>query len=268
MNKILIPIDLSPVSVAAVKYAQKLKVFSNAELVFLHVTTEKNTNAAEKQVISFLDQLLNGEKYDLKVSGGDYRIEIGKVADLLKCDLIIMATHGNLGAQRVIGSYALKVISGTNVPTIVIQEGTEFKPIKNIAVTIDVEKESVQVIRNTIQIAKIFNAEVHLIGGQHDDERFISKVKTNMAVCIRQLQEAGIKAHHVFLQRKQFDDELIKFCSENDIDLLAASYYQQKLFAFSDRFVQKLLTNKLNLPIITLEAVSTTKSGQYSFLSI
>jgi len=268
MEKIIVALDLTAVSVSAVKYALKFKETTQCEIIYVHVTDDEDEKKVRSEVERFLIPHTPFNQNDIYIVKGNYRTEISRVAELMRCDLVIMATHGEKGAQRLLGSHALKVIADSSVPFVVIQEGTNFKPIQNIALTIDLEQESVQIIKHAKKLAMVFGAKVHLVGGQHNDSRLVNKVKTNIAVCLRQLKEEGVEACHVLLDRKNFDSNLIQYCQESSIDLLAASYYQQKLFAFSDRFVQNLLVNNLNLPIITIEANSTTKSGQYSFLSI
>jgi len=48
--------------------------------------------------------------------------------------------------------------------------------------------------------------------------------------------------------------------------MLSATYYMQTFYAFSDKFVQNLITNEMSIPLITIDSTSTTINSQYSFI--
>jgi nucleotide-binding universal stress UspA family protein len=82
-----------------------------------------------------------------------------------------MGTHGQHGWQHITGSHALKVITHSTIPFIVVQE----KNIKetgydDIVVPLDLSKETKQKLAYVANIATYFNSRVHLITPDESDE--------------------------------------------------------------------------------------------------
>lgn len=153
------------------------------------------------------------------------------------------------------------------MPLIIVQEETVYKDIKKIVLTIDLEKESIQIIKNAAALAKYYGAEIILVGGQHDDPIFKNKVSLNMRVCREFLTNENIKHDIQLLERKQFDTNLIAFCEKEHVDMLATSFYQNTFYAFSDKFVQHLIMNKLHIPMMTIDSTATGVYSQFTFIT-
>jgi len=80
-----------------------------------------------------------------------------------------MGTRGANGMQKLFGSNALKIVSNSAAPFIVTQSKTSIENINKIAMTIDLARESIQVVKYATSIAKDFNSEIVLIAGDHTD---------------------------------------------------------------------------------------------------
>lgn len=262
---IIIPVDFTKAAEKAAEFAIQLNAEFHARLTFLHIIESEDSRVAATALLSeFVNKLsLGSYESEQLIVKGKFLEDIGKIADASNADLVVMGTHGERGMQKVFGSYALKVVESSKRPLFIVQEESQFHDIKTIVQTIDLEKESVQIVRYAAAIAKRFNAKVHLVGGKHDDSDFKAKVNTNMLFCIDQLKEKGVEFEFHFLERKNFDQNLISFCKENNVDLLAATHYQSTFYAFSDKFVQHLIMNELFIPILTAERSNTSNSGQF-----
>lgn len=262
---IIIPVDFTKAAEKAAEFAIQLNAKFHARLTFLHIIESEDSRVAATALLSeFVNKLsLGSYESEQLIVKGKFLEDIGKIADASNADLVVMGTHGERGMQKVFGSYALKVVESSKRPLFIVQEESQFHDIKTIVQTIDLEKESVQIVRYAAALAKRFNAKVHLVGGKHDDSDFKAKVNTNMLFCIDQLKEKGVEFEFHFLERKNFDQNLISFCKENNVDLLAATHYQSTFYAFSDKFVQHLIMNELFIPILTAERSNTSNSGQF-----
>ena len=262
---IIIPVDFTKASKKAAEFAIGLNKNYNAKLTFLHIIEhDDNRVAASVQLKSFISEIdLDGNESESLIIKGKFLDDIGKIAGAADADLVVMGTNGERGMQKVFGSYALKVVESSKKPLFIVQEESEFSELNKIVQTIDLEKESVQIVQHVISLAKRFNSKVILVGGQHDDSQFKVRVNTNMLFCIEQLKQHHIDYEFHFLERKNFDQKLISFCKENQVDLLAATHYQNNFYALSDKFVQHLIMNDLKIPILTVESTQTTSSGQF-----
>jgi nucleotide-binding universal stress UspA family protein len=262
---IIIPVDFTKAAEKAAQFAIGLNSELHAKLTFLHIIDDENDRlTATASLSSFVSKLtLENMETEQVIMKGKFLEDIGKIADASNADLVVMGTHGERGMQKVFGSFALKVVESSKRPLFIVQEESEYRNIKTIIQTIDLEKESVQIVRYAAALAERFKAKVLLVGGKHDDSDFKAKVNTNMLFCIEQLKEKGVDFEFHFLERKNFDDNLIAFCKEKNADLLAATHYQSTFYAFSDKFVQHLIMNELHIPILTVESAQTTKTGQF-----
>ena len=137
-RSILVPVDFSPCSKAALQYATRIAERLDATIEVLHVweppiplglgpgeallqvTTDEGLSIfelARDHAQKELDQLIAEipSRSSVKLSG---RLEVGHIGDTIveiastnQCDLIVMGTHGRQGLSRVLlGSIAEKVV--------------------------------------------------------------------------------------------------------------------------------------------------------------
>jgi nucleotide-binding universal stress UspA family protein len=266
----LIPIDFSETTLNALKFASQLSKSDQDTFTLLHVIKQEDERiAAKHQLDSIIEKSSIPEgTITGKIIVGKFLNDIGKIAESINASLIVMGTHGSTGLQKVFGSNAMKVVSHSKTPLLIVQEHSVFHAIKKIILTIDLEKESIQVVKYAAKIGELFNAEICLVGGLHTDEMLKRKVDTNILLCKKHLNERGIKYSVELLETKNFEKNLIEFCSSFGADMLAATYYQNTFQIFSEKFVQTLSTNELNIPLLTIDNESISSGSQYSFLSI
>lgn len=266
---ILIPVDFTKAAASAINYALGMATQIHPEITLLHIIEhEREQIAAEQQLESFSADFNFGNlEIHKRVIIGDVLNDMGKIAEGMNASVILMGTHGERGFQKVFGSYALRVVEHSKIPLIIVQEETTFKSIEKIVMTIDLEKESIQIVKTAAALAKYYNAEIILVGGRHDDSILKNKVSLNMRVCREFLTNENIKHEIELLERKNFDTNLIEYCDRESVDMLAASFYQNTFYAFSDKFVQHLIMNELHIPLMTIDSSATGVYSQMSFLT-
>ncbi len=120
-KKILFPTDYSDTSNAALRYAVSLAQQSDALLLVIHVEPSSppvgtvpppdTTSEEEASLVALLTTVTSAEKkpvsHEFRVLHGDPAIEIVRVAEEEKVELIVMATSGRSGLRRfLLGSVA------------------------------------------------------------------------------------------------------------------------------------------------------------------
>ena len=271
-RKLLIPIDFTPATENALLYAKQVADRIENELVLLHIT-ESDKKAEMAAAEDKLKALINKHAADFeggitfKVASGKVLRDIGKIADELEAAFVIMGAHNTSKLEKVFGSNAIHVIARSKTPYIVVQEKTNYRPITKIAMTIDLEKESIQVVKTAVKICQYFKAELILIGGKHTDPNFKQKVMTNMRVAIGHLKEHGVKSSVELLDRKSFLKDLMKYCKDEQVAMLAATYYPDTFQVFSQKFVQSLISNELGIPVLTVDAEAVGSASSISFIA-
>ena len=142
LKKILVPIDFSPPSKNAFKYAVRFAEEFGGELTLLYVLepasmtgylaipeatafVEGDIVAAGKHLRSLIASVRNGKikRPHWKVRAGLPSHEIVEVAKELEVDLIVIATHGYTGWKHFcIGSTAERVVRAAPCPVLVVRE--------------------------------------------------------------------------------------------------------------------------------------------------
>lgn len=142
LKKILVPIDFSPPSKNAFKYAVRFAEEFSGELTLLHVLepqsitglmaipeatafVEGDIVAAGKSLRSLIAPLRKGriQRPHWKVRAGLPSHEIVEAAKEMDVDLIVMATHGYTGWKHFcIGSTAERVVRAAPCPVLVVRE--------------------------------------------------------------------------------------------------------------------------------------------------
>ena len=147
-RRILWPTDFSPLARTALPYAMDLASDTGAELVLLHVLTppiayagpeipgalwgelQQKNRAAAREELRRLAAQVKGPKariHTLLAEGVPFD-QILRVAKRLRCDLIVIATHGRTGlAHVVMGSVAENVVRRATCPVLTVRPPT-IKP--------------------------------------------------------------------------------------------------------------------------------------------
>lgn len=268
MKKLLVPIDFEDTTLNALNYGISIADKFDYEIHLLHLI---ESESERKSAQSKIDEVIS--KYDREgksqlvphIVKGKIATDIGKTAETLEASFIIMGTHKNKRLEKIFGSKAIKVVAESKIPFITLQENSSINSIDKIAMTIDLEKESIQIVKIAKELAQVFGSEIILIGGDHTDNDLKAKVAVNVKTTRRQLADSGISSSVVLLERKDFLNNFIDYCSKNDVDLIAATYYPDTFKVFSSKFVQKLIENEARIPVLTLDSKALGKTGNYSF---
>jgi K+-sensing histidine kinase KdpD len=169
--------------------------------------------------------------------------------------------------QKIFGSPAMSVVSNSNVPIILTQKDTEFAKIKNIVMTINLAKESIQVVKYAAKIAKIFNSNLFLVAKKYNDELLMKKLKINLILTNDYLRDEGIKAEVELLDDSNFEKSLLNFCKKVDANLLAATYYPETFQMFTANLVQELAENELGIPVMTFYGEDSSIASNFGFIT-
>jgi nucleotide-binding universal stress UspA family protein len=143
-RRILWPTDFSPLAEAALPHALKLAADSGAELVVLHVLPtaalfaipemagaaweqlERENRAIGKAELRRVTEQVQSRVAKLRIHSvltqGVPVDQILRVAKRLRCDLIVLATHGRTGLQHVLmGSVAENVVRRAPCPVLTVR---------------------------------------------------------------------------------------------------------------------------------------------------
>jgi nucleotide-binding universal stress UspA family protein len=194
MKNIIVPVDLSEESKGglqiALLFAKKIPVTVQLVYVLQKVaehgndSTDVENDFAEKQLKAMVEKYSPGLAQDSRlqyfIKKGRIFQEIVSQAQSYPESLICASTHGASGFQEFfIGSNAYRILSATEKPVITIRGGNCPLTFGKIVLPVDTTIDSRQKVPFTIDIAKIFGAEIHVVGIQSSkSEREVRRIRT------------------------------------------------------------------------------------------
>ena len=179
MKNFIVPVDFSVESLNGLKMAilfSKRKMVNIQMIYVLPKATDMDQAAMEaemhtsedrfKKIIQeFSPQVGNDSGLNYVITRGRIYQEVVSQAESLPDAIISASTHGASGFQELfIGSNAFRIISATDKPVITLRKNSCPETIGRIVLPIDLSVDSRQKVPFTLELAKLFGAEVHVVG--------------------------------------------------------------------------------------------------------
>jgi nucleotide-binding universal stress UspA family protein len=266
---IIVPHDFTPVADNALNHAINTAKTTGAEIHVLHVVAkEKALAEAEAKLKKLVDGISTDIVLHPVVRVGNIFDDIGDFASEVRAELIFMGTHGQHGWQHITGSHALKVITHSTVPFIVVQEkGIKESGYDDIVVPLDLNKETKQKLAYVANIATYFKSRVHVITPDESDEFLRHQVKANIQFAVKFFQERGIVVTTKVAPGSGFDKEVVKHAVSLDADLIAIMNLNRNnmLGVITASHEQYILTNDAQIPTLIVNPVEGKYGGSVLF---
>ena len=256
IRRILVPCDFKEDSQSALKYAAFLAKKDQAHIILLHIiSASSQLEQAEREMQGWLNKMnsmYTGEVTSL-VEVGNVKEGIGEIAQRESCHLVVMPTHGIRGMQHVTGSLALRVISESNVPFLVVQQrAVREHGLQKLVVPINFRPQILEELPLIISLAQTFLSEVHLVLSNLNEE------ETNTGL-VEQIEHAFAEAkvacllHHVSTGTN-FAKAVAHYASGVDADLICAiNYSYEYLYTLFPRAEEEdLIYNEAQIPVLLL----------------
>ena len=131
----ILPIlDFSEASLNALQHAVRIAASVGNQVVLFHVSKQKDQDENLQVKLEEASKKYSND-YGLPIS---YVLKSGSIFDQIsdyasegknKVNFVILGTHGIKGSQKLFGSKALRVISGSKVPFLVVQKNPSEKQL-------------------------------------------------------------------------------------------------------------------------------------------
>lgn len=271
---ILIPTDFSEVCQNAIDHGSSIAAIMNYRVVILHVINKDTDKyleqeaTTEESVTEKLEKIANtaAKAWNVQV---EFLVKKGDLFDCIKeadeqvgAKLIMIGTHGKVGFQKVSGSYVLKVISVTGTPTIIVQKKQFTEGYKNIVFPITASTQDRQKVTWAINIAKMFDATVHMIP-KFESGRFYKNRIMSITKQIKNLfDEFGVKYIDKVSNPTEgsFAKQVVDYAVQNDAELIMTLVNKDKSLFFSS-WDEKIIYNASQIPVICINPVETKKTS-------
>ncbi|MFM9946183.1 MAG: universal stress protein [Bacteroidia bacterium] len=233
MKKILVPTDFSPISDNALEFACQIALQTKSE-IFLLTIQSLPANDDASMAIELIETIENSGKEKLKLKEeelvetfkglkisthfafGIPSLSIKEFLETKDYDLVVMGTKGATGVDKFLfGSVAESVSKHSPCPVIIVHENNKYKPVKHIAVPIDINYkffESHKLVERIVEYAELFKADLNWF--------YINTDKKDIQNDIHLTLDDGHKINIETLQGETVEKGISSYCQSHPIDLL------------------------------------------------
>jgi nucleotide-binding universal stress UspA family protein len=226
-NIVLVPTDFTPVGDNAISQAAEAARFLNYKVVVLHVvdsTTKaqlKKDNLSEETIQEKLQAVAKEIQFNYGVEAegiareGSIFTTISDVAKEIGANLLYLGTHGKIGMQHITGSYALKVVTSSPAPVIVVQKRSFNDGYRHIVLPITSDSGPWEKTKWAAHIAKQFKSEIHVY----------QMAGENISEAVSQITEFFSKNDVSFTlkvatKNTNFAKQVLDYATSNNADLI------------------------------------------------
>ena len=268
-KKFIVPYDFTAVSDIALNHALATAKPLGAEIYLLHVVSKnRDINEAEKKLNNVVANHSASVKIIPVVRVGNIFEDIGDFAAENHAELIFMGTHGTHGWQHLTGMNALKVITHSTVPFVVVQEkSAKESGYDDIVVPLDLNKETKQKLAIVANLATYFNSNVHIITPEESDEFLQHQVKANIQFAKKYFTERNIAITTTIVPNSGFDKEVVKHAVNLDADLIAIMNLNKNnlLGVLSATHEEYIITNDAQIPALIMNPIEGVNTLSVDF---
>ncbi len=259
-HTILVTWDYTKVSEFALLHAIRIAKMVGNNIRLIHVvdtaTARKNYIAAEERFRTTVEELQ--KKYGLQLQTmiltGNIFAEISSYASESDGNMVIMGTHGISGVQKITGSRALKVVAGSTVPFIVVQDKPQSEDrFRSIVFPIDFKAENKEKLQWAIYLGKYFDSKVYLFKAPVTDKGLLKKVNINLNFAVKFLIQNNLDYEiHTGIKTSKFAVETLDFAQKINADLILIT--TTKYINFADLMFgapeQFIIANSSKIPVM------------------
>jgi nucleotide-binding universal stress UspA family protein len=270
---IVVPWDFSHVAENALAHAVKISRMVGNDICLLHIVDTGVSPKAYAGKTTLLKRLVeeNNQKYGIPIlyhiSKGSIFSAIADFVNEKEASLVVMGTHGMKGMQKLMGSWALKVIVKSKIPFIVVQDPpADQERYHNIVFPVDFRGENKEKIKMAIFMGKYFESKIHMLVSRSTDKSILKKTKINLNFAIKYLIQNNIDYEIHDMPKGKIAEKTIDFAQKINADLILI--VTTKNITFADYMVgaseQQIIANSSRIPVCCVNPIASFASvGQF-----
>lgn len=263
---ILVPTDFTKAANTALKYAVNTAEKTGAKIYLLNVCKSVKKLDVSIKKLEKQSDLVSESNVEIEnvARVGDFK-DIPVIAEELFAEIIFMGTHGVKGMQKIMGSNALRLVTKSKIPFIIVQKGSPLPAVyKKIMVPTSFHYENKQKITVVGEIAEYFNSKICFIYNTSDD-RIKAKSLLNLQGMKNYLNKKNISFEVETSENKDFNADTLDVVSKVGADLIAIMNMQKDDVIgsgiFGQNFEQELIMNDQKIPVMIISPKFTRIGG-------
>jgi nucleotide-binding universal stress UspA family protein len=261
IDSILVPTDFSEVCANAANQAAEAAKWLGSKVLLLHVinsetkTYLKNENLPVSAIDDKLAELAASISSNHGVETGYITREgsiFTEIADVIKeeeISMVYLGTHGKVGLQRLTGSFALKVITSSEAPVVVVQKRPFENGYKKIVLPITSEAGPHEKTKWAVFVAKKFNATIHIYRTAEASEE-VYKASKHIADFLTKNDVSFVERSAE--KNTNFAKQVIDYATTNNADLIMIMTDPDKSFTsyILGRYDEEIIFNASQIPVM------------------
>jgi len=256
---VIVTWDFTVLSEHALQHAVKISKMVGTEIELLHILGRKDPPEREAERARELEEIVtaNEKKTGIPttfvIRRGKIFNEISEYAGDNEASMVIMGTHGIRGRQKLFGSWALRVVVGSKVPFLVVQDPpSDLEKYENIVFPLDYHTENREKLKMAIFMGKYFDSKIHLLKLEVKDKFLKKKLNTTMNFAIKYLIQNNIAYEiHDIPPDAHLGKETLSFAAKIHADLIII-LVTRKIGIVIGAFEQYLLANSSKIPVLCI----------------
>ncbi len=256
---ILVTWDFTELSDYALQHAIKISRMVDTEIRLIHILNKKDPpeREAEKrkklQLISEKNEEESGIQTSWVILRGKIFNEISEYASDNNANMVIMGTHGIQGSQKIFGSWALRVIMGSKVPFLAIQDKPkDWEKYQDIVFPVDYRLENREKLKMAIFMGKYFDSKIHILKHVAKDKYLRKKLNITMNFAVKYLIQNNIPYEiHEVPYEAHLGKESLRFASDINADLIIILITKRFGLA-AGVFEQYIIANSARIPVLCI----------------
>jgi len=272
---IVVPWDFTVKAEHALAHAVKISKMIEGRVDLLHIV-DRNIKTGEyrRKEESLKKVALDASgKYDVEVHmaliPGNIFSGISDFVNKHGASMVVMGTHGMKGMQKLTGSWALKVIVGTKVPFIVVQDmPDDMEKYQNIVFPVDFRLENKEKLKMAIFMGKYFDSKVHILKTMTTDKSLLKKTNINLNFAIKYLIQNNIEYEIHEMKKGGMAQQTVEFAKEIKADVILIM--TTKNITVADYMLgaqeQQIIANDARIPVCCINPrASFAKVSQFMY---
>jgi nucleotide-binding universal stress UspA family protein len=269
-NLIMVTWDFTEKSMYALEHAVQMSSMLKGEISVVHIVKkETEIHDAEKKMAEEVLRKFKDPSLVFKfiVRTGNIFHTIGEIAKETNALLVIMGTHGIVGMQKFLGSWALKVIASSKAPFIVVQESPRSEGLKNIVLPLNFKKETKECVTWTHLFSKKFGTKFYLFRAKYNDSNFRKGLESNTFFLSKYFASKSVRYEsQSAVGESDFGKETIQYAKKVEAD--AIMLMTTRDIGFTDYVLgpqeQYIIANNERIPVICINPRPAKVGGGFS----
>ena len=262
--KYLVPHNFNDSGKNAFHFAQGMCKKSNGNISLLHVVKKSLdipiANMNLQKIINSLDEN-DKANIDFYSATGNLFQEISEVANETDSSFVIMGTNDSAKIQNLFKSRSLRVISKSDIPFVLTRVKFPKNGIRKILFAYYYREGSLSVLPYIVDLANRHKSSVILAPFRDGIEENDEIVERSTDTIENILTKQGISYESIKKDvSENYEEEIMSFSKKYEVDVIAATYFQDSVRELYYSFLSKLISNDGNIPVLTVQSKTAKKS--------